>query len=115
MPCILSVVHSMLTFLAALMIVFFWHTSLITRAVLGSVLAILFFVTIVLLLLDWNSHSEAPEGSLLYGFCPPGLRSVMLNAKEKWQARGIFRLKRRTRSSNVSFTSETSTAVQSPS
>ncbi|KAI0703725.1 hypothetical protein BC835DRAFT_897509 [Cytidiella melzeri] len=50
---------SMLTFLGALMIMFFWHTSVATRVSLGCILGILFFVTTVLLRLGWEARSDS--------------------------------------------------------
>jgi hypothetical protein len=75
----------MLTFLVAMMVVFFWRTSLPTRIVMGSILATLLFVTAGMLILDWDSHFESPHNSILYAICPPGLRSIVLKVKEKWQ------------------------------
>ncbi|KAI0703727.1 hypothetical protein BC835DRAFT_1410463 [Cytidiella melzeri] len=103
-------IWSMLTFLGALMIVFFWHTSIATRVSMGCIMGILFFVTVVLLWLDWEAHSDSRERSILYAICPSGLRSTMLGAKERWQARGFFRL----RSSSGSSVSDTSTMIDSP-
>ena len=103
----------MLTFLAALMIVFFWRTTLPTRIALGTILFVLIFTTVLLLWLDWNSHALAlesyeeaePERSTLYSICPPGLRMFLFGIKERWQAKGIFKLKKRKRSSSASVMS----------
>lgn len=91
---------SMLTFLAALMVVFFWHTSLATRIVLGIAVTTLLLVTTILLWLDWNNHSGShgpyepptPERSIIYKIIPPGLRNFVLGIPERWQAREFFRL-----------------------
>ena len=105
--------YSMLTFLTALMIVFFWRTTLPTRIVLGTILAILISTTVLLLWLDWNSHASAPESyeepdperSILCSICPPGLRPFLFGIKERWQAKGFFKLKKRKRSSSTSVMS----------
>ncbi|KAI0703722.1 hypothetical protein BC835DRAFT_1410458 [Cytidiella melzeri] len=106
-------IWSMLTFLGALMIVFFWHTSVATRVSLGCILGILFFVTAILLWLDWEAHWDSREGSILYAICPSGLKNTVLNAKERWQTSGGFRLKKR-KSSSGSSVSDVSTVVNSP-
>jgi hypothetical protein len=88
------------------MVVFFWNTSLPTRIVMGSILVVLFLVTAIMLMLDWNSHSDSPEKSILYTICPSGLRSVVLRVTERWQ------LSSRSSSASV-MTASTDTAVSS--
>ncbi|KAI0093584.1 hypothetical protein BDY19DRAFT_989148 [Irpex rosettiformis] len=103
-------IWSILTFLASLMVVFFWRTNLATRISLGTILTILFSITTLLLWFDWNSHSSSPEPyetpdldrSILCSICPPGLRPFLFGVKERWQAQGFFKLiKRRKRSSEA--------------
>ncbi|KAI0806194.1 hypothetical protein BC629DRAFT_1437671 [Irpex lacteus] len=118
-------INSMLTFLGALMIVFFWHTSIVTRVLMGTVTVILLVVTAVLLWLDWNNHSAnedghaGRQGTILYYLCPSGLRQTLLNVREKWQHKGRFILRRK--SSSISMVSvvsgsraSTATMVGSP-
>ncbi|KAI0342401.1 hypothetical protein BDW22DRAFT_1429242 [Trametopsis cervina] len=57
-------IWSALTFFAALMIAFFWQTSLATRVSLGIVLVISFSITAVLLTPDWKSRQETGTGSI---------------------------------------------------
>ncbi|KAI0346505.1 hypothetical protein BDW22DRAFT_765350 [Trametopsis cervina] len=103
-------IWSMLTFLVALMIVFFWQTSLATRVSLGAVLVFMFSLTAILLWLDWESHKEFPWKSMLYRICPSGLCTTVLHVRESWQVTSRFRLRRKKGSS---IGSDTSTAVNS--
>lgn len=119
----------MLAFLVALMIVFFWHTSIATRVSLGTLVVILMATTVIMLWLDWNNHWGSPEifesrslegdpdpepqNTVLYRIIPPGLRQAVLGVRERWQPRGIFRVKSRKRSSNASIAeSDVSTVVE---
>ncbi|KAI0806190.1 hypothetical protein BC629DRAFT_1590599 [Irpex lacteus] len=122
-------IWSMLAFLVALMIVFFWHTSIATRVSLGTLVVILMATTVIMLWLDWNNHWGSPEifesrsleggsdpepqNTVLYRIIPPGLRQAVLGVRERWQPRGIFRVKSRKRSSNASIAeSDVSTVVE---
>lgn len=109
-------IWSMLVFLFAMMVVFFWQTDLATRLSLGLVLLILLSITVLLLWLDWGTHKpDERERSMLYSLCPSGLRNLILGVKEKWQAQCYFQLRRRRDSSAASINSDTSTVVGSES
>lgn len=93
----------MLTFLAAMMVVFFFHTSPATIIVVGTVLCLLLGMTVSLVWLDWEGHSEYHEQSISY--------SSILGAKAPWKYRLDLKFRRMARSTNASTGSSDGTAV----
>ncbi len=107
---------SMLTFLAALMIVFFWNTTIITRVLMGIAVSILLAVTAALLWLDWDDHAgmhgpyETPSPckvSLIHGW---GLKSILrvIDAQRGWKRQIFLKLNKRNKPSTSITTSRTS-------
>lgn len=109
--------HSMLTFLAALMIVFFWNTTVVTRALMGVAVSILLAVTAVLLWLDWDDHAgmhgpyENEQPYKLPSIQNWGLKSIfwVISTRRGWKEQMFLKLKKRNKSSTSISTSATST------
>ena len=53
-----ALLHSMLTFLFSICWIFFWQTSITTRAILGALLGILVALVSLVIFLDWRPSQE---------------------------------------------------------
>lgn len=72
---------SMLTFMLALIYVFFAKTSTVVRVFMSILLFFMGAIAGMLLYLDWERNEDSPESTMIYWLCPKPLRRVILRLK----------------------------------